>query len=61
MMGHTSTNMVQKINIQTLRASFAPRTLTDCRKSSTFATLRWGIEHEIEGIFWSFATFKVNS
>jgi len=28
------------------------------RKSRTFATLGWGIEHEIEGIWWSFATLE---
>lgn len=32
--------------------------LPDRRKSKSFATLGQGIEHEIGGIWWSFATFK---
>ncbi|PIV39882.1 MAG: hypothetical protein COS29_00210 [Candidatus Omnitrophica bacterium CG02_land_8_20_14_3_00__42_8] len=41
--------------------SFIRKTLTDCRKSNSFATLGKGIEHKIKGNFWTFATFKRNS
>ena len=36
-------------------------TLADRRKSKSFATLGWGVEHEIEEIWWTFATLEGDS